>query len=308
MTQKTRHDRLIGLLCVAGVLLCWAFSPIFIKLLSAYTDSYTQNFFRYSTAALFWLPYLIYQTCKGRVPAKVWLLAAIPTICNMAMQTCWARSLYYIDPGLASLSQRTVIFWTIIMTVIFYPDERGFLRRKALWCGVVMVLLGVYGVVSNQEGFGRRFNPLGIFFVLCNSISWSLYTIAIRKYLQKVDPVVCFAMISIYTSLGLGAMAFSLGDPMACVDFSAKVWFYMIFSGFIAIAIAHVLYISAVQRLGTTLPVIIMSFLPFVVLLGSHIVFNENLNLWQYLSGIIIIAGSIISVLVQGQEARKNHS
>ncbi len=284
-----------------GVLCCWTAAPIYIKLLTQYTDSFTQNFLRYSVAAVFWLPFLIYSVVRGRVPAKMWLLTLVPSFFNVCMQSCWAKTMYYLEPGMASLMQRSAIIWVIALTVIFYPQERSFLKRPGLWIGIVLVVVGVFGVVSNQDGFGGKVEPLGIIFVLGNAFFWSCYTIAIKKLMQNMNAIVGFSIMSVYTSFGLGCLSFGLGSPLDCLGFSGRVWYYIIFSGLIAIAVAHVLYVAAVQRIGTTLPVIIMSLMPFLVLVVSGFIFEEVLNFWQYVSGCILISGSITAVIVQGR-------
>ncbi len=305
MSDRNGYSRTVGLFCIFGVLICWTMAPIFIKLLTESTDSFTQNFFRYGVSALFWLPYLIVCTVRGKVPRKMWLLAMIPSVFNVCMQSCWSKTMYYLNPGMASLMQRSVIIWVIIMTVIFYPEERSFVKRPSLWVGILLVITGVFGVVYYQPGFGDKVDHRGVIFVLGNAFFWSCYTIAIKKYMQELNAIIGFSLMSLYTSIGLGVLAFSFGEPMKCVEFSGKVWFYLIFSGLLAIALAHVLYVAAIQRIGTTLPVIIMSLMPFLVASASFIVFHENLNGWQCVSGCIIIAGSMIAIVVQGRHQKQ---
>ncbi|MFZ2146936.1 MAG: hypothetical protein WAV28_06925, partial [Sedimentisphaerales bacterium] len=44
-----------------GALSFWALGPIFIKYLTGYLDSWTQNLLRYSVACLVWLPFLFFS-------------------------------------------------------------------------------------------------------------------------------------------------------------------------------------------------------------------------------------------------------
>ena len=303
MTDSSKSSRMIGLACVIGVLLCWTSAPLFIKELTNYTDAWTQNFIRYGTAAVFWLPFLVYNVFKGKVPKSMWLLAAIPSFFNAALQSCWGNSMYFLDPGFATLIQRSTIFWVILMTVFMFPDQRGFIRRPGLWVGIAMVILGVFGVLYHQQGFGEKIQPIGVVIVMGNAIFWSAYTVTIKKYMQEMNPIVGFSIISLYTSVLLGILAFAFGDLDKCVQFTPKVWFLLTFSGFLCMAIAHVLYVAAIQRIGTTLPVIILSLMPVCVLFASWLINGELLNFWQYISGAVVIAGSIIAVIVQGRYA-----
>ncbi len=301
MTVNNKSSRVIGLLCILGVLICWTSAPLFIKTLTAYTDAWTQNFVRYATAAVFWLPLLIYNAARKKIPPKMWLIAAIPSFFNAALQSCWGNSMYFLDPGFATLIQRSTIFWVIIMTVIMFPDQRGFIRRPGLWVGIFMVIIGVFGILYYQEGFGDKVKPEGVIIVMGNAVFWSAYTVTIKKYMQNINPVVGFAIISLYTSFLLGILAFTVGDPSQYAHFTSKVWFLLIISGFICMAIAHVLYVAAVQLIGTTLPVIILSLVPVCVLFASWVIHHEVLNFWQYISGAVVIAGSVTAVIVQGR-------
>jgi drug/metabolite transporter (DMT)-like permease len=89
-----------------GALCCWSIGPIFIKQLTGYVDSWTQNALRYTVACLFWLPVLlVFHARSGRFDRRTWRLALLPSAANIAMQSLWAATFYYIGPAFALLSR-----------------------------------------------------------------------------------------------------------------------------------------------------------------------------------------------------------
>ena len=70
-------------------------------------------------------------------------------------------------------------------------------------------------------------------------------------------------------------------------------------SGITAIALAHVLFYTAIQRIGTTIPTLVILVQPFVVFSLSSVIFHEQLNGIQVLFGVLLLAGAGLSVWAQ---------
>ena len=77
-------------------LLFWSLGPIFIKYLTSYVDAWTQNFLRYLTACLFWLPFLLFSNKTSRFDKRIWRKSVVPAVANHAMQSFYAGAFYYI--------------------------------------------------------------------------------------------------------------------------------------------------------------------------------------------------------------------
>jgi hypothetical protein len=80
-----------------------------------------------------------------------------PTSCNMVMQTCWAGSFYFAEPGFITLLNKTSIIWVAGFSLIFFVDERALLKSVYFWIGLLCSWVGIIGVIRFQADF--RFKP-----------------------------------------------------------------------------------------------------------------------------------------------------
>jgi len=297
MKPQTSPIHWSALGALAASLGCWAVAPLFIKYFTGFFDAYTQNFYRYSIAAMFWMPLLVVSIRRGGMDRTIWRLAFWPAMANILMQTCWASSLYYLEPGMHMLVARSTIAFTPLLGFILFPDERRLIRSKGFWIGVVLSSLGAVGVMVFKENFTARGTLIGVGYALGSSFLWGVYSALVRKKLRPKDPRLSFAVISIYTTLGCGLIMLLLGRPGAILNASASTWGLLIISAVLGIGIAHVFYYRAIHGIGVSIAAGLLLSLPFLTGALSWFVFGEVLNSRQWLSGIVLVAGGISLIL-----------
>jgi len=291
-------DTAATLACIATVLF-WTTGPNLIKFLTGHLDFWTQNMLRYLAACLFWLPFLLVAVKKGQIESKIWRLALIPALPNIVMQTLWAASFYYIDPAFMNLLSKSSIIWIAGFSIIFFQQERPLLKSKYFWVGLALSVIGVAGVLFSEEGFATQRTTIGIILALACAFMWSVYIIAAKICFRDIDSHYGFSVMSIYTVVGLCILAFMFGRPQDSLKISAWPWVAVIFSGLTSIGIAHVLHYVAIKRIGATIPSLVLLATPFTVLAISSIAFGEMLNLFQWLFGLILLAGSALAIYAQ---------
>ena len=288
----------VGTVACLGAVCCWSSGPVFIRLISEHVDAHTQNFFRYLTACVFWLPFLIFY-CRKHKPGKIiWVKSFWPAVINIASQVLWASSLYYIDPGFMVLLSKSATIWVIVFSFILFADERLLFRSKRFWVGLVLSVIGVVGVVMFKEGFGSEKTLTGILLILAFSLVWAVYTISIKVCFKNIDVRVGFSVISIYTVAGLGVIALLFGRPEEAFSIGLRPWVYIVFSGLLSIAFAHTLFYTSIKRIGATIPSLVLLVTPFTTLLVSHLVIGESLSGAQWVFGVVLTVGCGLSVAV----------
>ena len=135
MNLTHRKFDLTATFACIGYLLFWTTGPIFVKLLSFYTDPWIQNFLRYIFASLFWLPFLLLSFSKGTIDRRIWILGLLPAIANAVSQTCWTIAFYHnIDPTFMSLIDKSSIFWIAFFSMLVFAEERVLLKSKRFCC------------------------------------------------------------------------------------------------------------------------------------------------------------------------------
>jgi drug/metabolite transporter (DMT)-like permease len=292
-------QRLPAILSCLGTLICWSSAPLFIKYLTGYLDLWTQNLLRYLAACLFWLPFLLADARAGRLPKAVWKRALLPFIPNIIMQTLWAAAFYYIDPGFASLLSMTAFLWVIILSIIFFSDERRLLGNRLFRLSILLSVVGLAGVMLFHPAFMLSYTKIGIAIVLLYGLIWGFYGVAVKIAFRDIDSRTGFSVVSVYTVVGLFVLTLFMGEPQKCLEMPFVGWAAAVVSGVTGIALGHVLYYTSIRRIGSTTPSLVQLAQPFVVVVISYFVFSEALNPLQWVFGIVLIAGSASAIAAE---------
>jgi drug/metabolite transporter (DMT)-like permease len=296
VTTKHHFDKL-GTFAVMGVVASWALGPLAVRFFSSLMDPWLQNALRYSSAMLFLLPFLLFALRKEKVAGKYWFYAFIIAVTVVAMQSCWTSSLYYINPGFSSLLGRMSLFWICLLSFIFFPNERGIFKSFKFWLGMLFGITGVIGVIGFGKDFSLDMCWTGILLVLASSLLWAGYSVSVKYFFNKLNSSIAFGMISLCSVPIFWIIALLFSDFSVLPSLSPTILIMIAGSGIICISIAHTLYHLSTKRLGLVIPVLVLSANPFMVLMLSHIIFGETINLYQIISGVILITGSVLALL-----------
>lgn len=289
----------LGTAAILAALLCWSLGPLFIRYLTGYLDAWSQNFWRYTFAVIFWLPFLFVGIRKGRVRPIVFRRAVLPAVPNIVMQCLWAWSFYFVEPGFATLLSKSSLIWIAVFSLVYFPDERLLVKSWRFWIAISLSIAGLLIVILTKQGFATRSSLVGIVLMLSAAFAWALYTISVRIYFRDIDSRIGFSVVSLYTVAALAVMALIFGRPSHAFSLAPRPWACIIVSGVVSISLAHTLYYSSMKRIGATIPSLLLQLQPFVVLAFSMVIFTERLNFWQWTGGIILVAGAALSIWAQ---------
>jgi drug/metabolite transporter (DMT)-like permease len=299
MGKTNRKINFAGTVFAVLSLLCGVPGPLIIKYIVSYTDFWTQNFLRYVVTVLTMLPFIFLSQKKDFYTKELWRKALIIAVINVVVQCCWGAAFYYINPAFVTLLSKSSILWTVAISLIFFADERPLVKSWAFWASFIIVIVGLAGVMVFKQDFSTKASIIGIVLTLGFAISWAFYTISIKALLKNEDSITSFTIVSIYSTIGLGVLAFWFGKPAQCVNFSANIWFLLILSSLTSISASHVTFYSAIKRIGSSIPTLVVLAQPFLVLLVSRAMFNEHLNTPQWFFGLLLIAGAGLAIKAQ---------
>jgi drug/metabolite transporter (DMT)-like permease len=295
-TRKFDAPATLACLCVLAF---WAVGAIVIKFLAGFIDVWTQNLLRYLAACLFWLPLLMITIRKKGLERDIWRRAILPAAVNVVMQSVAIGAYYYLNPGFIMLLMESSIIWIAGFSLIFFTEERALIRSWRFWLGTMLSVIGLVGVLLFKADFAVTKTLTGVAIALIAAAMWGLYTVTVKIAFKNIDSRRGFSVISIYTVIGLGVLAFVFGNPLACLRMRALPWACIVISGILCIGISHVLYYAAIKRIGAMIPAIILLSLPFAVLALSRVVFGEVLNGFQLVFGTILIVGAGFAIWAQ---------
>ncbi|MHC4617006.1 MAG: DMT family transporter [Planctomycetota bacterium] len=297
--SRTRKLNASATLASIGALVCWCSGPLFIKFLTGYLDLWTQNMLRYLVACLFWLPYLLFSLRNKRIDRRLWLRGLLPAAANTLMQCFWAGAFYYLKPAFMVLLAQSSLIWIAGFSILFFRQERPLLKSKRFWVGALCSVTGVLGVLFFKHDFAAAKTLTGIAIALLAAFFWGVYTICAKIAFRDFDSRIGFSVMSGYTVVGLFSLALIFGRPQDCIKLPVCPWASVVISGILSIALSHVLYYSAIKRIGATIPSLVLLLQPFLILAASSVVFDEFLNVFQWIFGLILIFGSALAILAQ---------
>ena len=286
------------LACI-GALVFWAVGANFIKYITGYLDLWTQNMLRYIAACLFWLPFLVMSCARNKCRWPLWRITLLPALINIIMQSLCTAAFYYLEPAFIDLAGKSSTLMIICLSLIFFVEERVLLKSRRFWFGAVLSIIGILGVMLNEETLGSPRTLTGMIIILCYALTFALYTICVKTVFRNTDSRIGFSLMSIYTVIGLSALAFLFGHPADCLKIPPFLWFCVIVSGVTSIGLSHVLYYVAIKRIGATIPALTLFATPLLVFAISSITFHERLSLTQCLFGLILLSGSALAIYSQ---------
>jgi drug/metabolite transporter (DMT)-like permease len=143
---------------------------------------------------------------------------------------------------------------------------------------------------------------------LACALSWGAYTVSARYFLRNLDSKTAFAVVAVYTTAALVVLALLLGDPMQAARMPAQGWTGVIVTGFLGIAVGHVLYFVAIKRIGATISALFMLVTPLGVYAVSSVTLGETMSLGQWLFGLLLLGGAALVLWSQkGLGAQRQH-
>src|SRR5213594_4273615 len=151
-----------------------------------------------------------------------------------------------------------------------YTQER-LTRWKIL--GLLVGLSGVVliGFLSPNTGVLNR--PLGLSLVFFGALSYALYTILLRRFVQKTN----------FNQEGIHVSSLSINSWMAV--------FGLIFLALFSTIVGYYLYIEGVTKIGAGRASIFSNLVPVFGVLTSALILQEAVSVWTVVSLLLILTG-----------------
>ncbi|WP_186578003.1 DMT family transporter [Aquibacillus kalidii] len=188
-------------------------------------------------------------------------------------------------------------FVTIFSRIIF---KESLTTRKVI--ALMITIVGcsfVVGILPHSNG---NFSTLGLILGLGSGFFYALYSIFGKFALLKYDALT----VTIYTFLfaAIAIIPFSGIWKVAPLFANLHVWLYIIGLGLLSTMLPFLLYTKGLSVIESSRASIIATIEPVVAALTGFILFQEQLNLWQYV-GIIFVISAVIFVQEKSQKTYK---
>ncbi|MFM7800053.1 MAG: DMT family transporter [Planctomycetota bacterium] len=290
-----------GVTVLLVTLACWCSVPLFLRHLSGYVDHWSNNGWRYGASALFWLPAVAWGFARGTLPGSIWRAALVPAAANAAAQVCFTAAHGYVSPGVLTFAMRLQLVAVAAGAYVLFPTERRTIRSPRYLCGIALLLAGIAGVLLAGDDLFHGATAQGVLLALGAGFGYGAYALAVRRFMSRFHPVQAFGVIALYTAAALVACMLAFGkDRGLCVlDLAPREMWYMGISAFVGIALGHVLYYTAIDRLGVAATTGVLQLQPFIVSAGSAMLLGEALQGGQWVAGLVAVAGAALVLSAQ---------
>ena len=264
-----------------------------------------------SPVAAVWLRFLIGLLClfpiilkKGLLKLTNWKEIGEFTLLGFLGVTLhqWLQS-----NGLVT-SQASTTAWIVASTPLFMVLFGWMFLKEKLSklsvVGIILSTLGVLTVISNGNIAGlfrNGFGAPGDLLVLLSSPNWAIYSILLRKTLQR-ESALKTTFFSMLFGWLLTTIQFLLGKEWQAIptmDFSG--WASIFYLGIFCTFLAYIFYYDALQNLSSASVGAYLYIEPIATALIASVTLHETITLFSLLGGALILFG--ISMVNKSQPA-----
>ncbi len=195
-------------------------------------------------------------------------------------------------PGLASLLLQMQIFFTVILSAIFFKEKLTYWQLGGMAISIIgLIVVGMH--------MGGDVTELGLCLILAAALAWSLANM-ISKKAGKVSMVALIVWGSLFAwpLLFLGSWFFD-GQSLvldALSHLSLRTLVSLVYMAYPATIVGFSIWgwLLSRYKAGSVTPFALL--VPFFGMFGSFLFFDESLALWKILAAFFVIAGLCVNL------------
>lgn len=209
-------------------------------------------------------------------------------------------SLYFLTENMAlvfsttanvSILVSTTPLLTALLLAIFYKSER--LKMKQV-IGSLVAFVGVILVVLNGQ-LVLHLNPKGDALALAASLTWALYSLLMKRVMDKYNADFITRKVFIYGVLSIIPYFFLIQplDTNLAIWTQPKVIGNLLFLGLVASTGGYLLWNWVMQKLGAVKATNYIYFQSLITMCAGAIVLGERITIMGLCGAIVLILGMI---------------
>jgi drug/metabolite transporter (DMT)-like permease len=230
---------------------------------------------------------------RPRVTRREWA-----TLVMLALVGTVLYQLFFLA-GLArtSVANSALMFGCTPVAVAIMSSVAGHERLTAArGGGAALSLAGIYALVGHRAELSAA-TLVGDLLVFCGMLCWSLYSVAAQPMLKRHSPLVVtgWAMMIGAVLYGIGAFPSLITTDWARI--SALSWLLMAASSLLALALAYMIWYTAVQKIGSARTAVYSNLTPIVAMVVAAVWLGERITGQQLLGAALILSGIAVTRL-----------
>lgn len=285
LSSKTSKQK--ALLALAWVCFFWGTTWIASKVGVKYMPAIQLCAIRQILGGSVYLIYFIatkHPWPKGKQWGTILILSFLNFMLSNGLST-WG--VQYISSGLGAIIGAIFPLWLVIIALV--DGDR--MPQKAV-LGMVMGFGGVCIIFYDHlKDFLNADFRFGIILSVAATISWAFGTLYTKKHAANFNPYFSLGLQMIISSVALFTVAHATGNAVSISEIPAKSWWAILYLVVIGSVLTFIAFIYSLQRLPTSLASLYAYTNPIVAVLLGVVIFNERLNMYVAIGGVVTIAG-----------------
>lgn len=308
--EVVKLSRVLTYITLISVMFIWGLNVVAIKFLIEYFPPVTMQAFRTLVAGIVTITILYFLRDLRKLTKKEWSYIFIAAILGqLGHHTFLALGLVETTASNAALILGLVPIATSVLAIIFLNDKLTILRLFGIGLG----FFGVAIVVLQNSGEMGSVSR-GDIFVFISMTSQAFSFIIIKKLSSTLSSKQMTAIMLLVGSVLLLGLSFVV-EPQGIRELNkGTVWVWTVFlvSAVFATGMAHMLFNSAIHKIGAGQAAIFNNLIPFFTLIGAYLFLGEQIVLTQILGFILIVLGVLLgtgyvdSVLIKQKNRMHN--
>ncbi|HHK41504.1 MAG TPA: DMT family transporter [Planctomycetaceae bacterium] len=306
--QATGREKLLGALALIGCVFCWGVVPVILRQLAPVINAWTANGIRYPLAALCYWPVLWWFYRRHEVDGTLLKRSLVPALFAWLGQVFWGLAPYYLPASAIGFYVRFSMVAALGAAMLLFRDERRLLVTPRFYVGLLLVVGGflwfsmVQEVDSTHAAATRHWQ--GFLIMLACSLFFGFYGVSVRYALSDVNPILGFAVVSQFVSVGTITTMLLWGDMERLPALNSTDWFRVASSTLLGISFGHILMYYSVKRLGASITSSVQTLTPFVTAVIALWVLGEVMTADQWAGGIVMVVGALVLIVTQPKKHR----
>ncbi|WP_290790621.1 DMT family transporter [Flavihumibacter sp. UBA7668] len=235
--------------------------------------------------------YIIFFLFKGRAfpRGKEWWPILILSFLNFFLSNSLSTwGVKYISSGLAAIIGAVFPLWLVIIALIAGNSQ---LTLKS----IIGFILGFIGIcIIFYDHLHDFLNPdfrFGIFLSVFGTLCWAFATLYTKKQVLAFNPYFSIGLQMMISGIALFGVTRITGEHIPINEIPLPSWVAILYLAIAGSVLAFIAYLYALQHLPTEQVSIYAYINPIVALLLGTWLFNEKLNAFILIGGLVALVG-----------------
>lgn len=228
---------------------------------------------------------------------KTLLIISLISLCMLVNTYFFINGIKKTNSLTASLFSILAIPVALIITALFYKDEREKIRNKNYIFGTLISIGGfiVFTLSKIKETSSTDFFK-GIIYLSISIVIQTIQNLIVKKISKTTNTVVISTLTALITGAIYLAISVENGYIVELEKVARPLLITLIFSGIYGMLTGMLLAFYIIKISGITTFNLLQLLVPFSTSIVAYVFLGEKLNILQYIGGIVIILGCTLAL------------